>query len=105
MNFYIKTEKFNNKAAKLNNKERKKYIAAHISWVESLIKNGLNISTGYLVNKDQIPGGGGLVLLKAKSYEEAMDIIKNDPMIVNNLVNWQLHEWIIIDGSNNFFFT
>tara|TARA_B100001996_G_scaffold275824_1_gene216510 strand:- start:116 stop:433 length:318 start_codon:yes stop_codon:yes gene_type:complete len=103
MTFYIKAEKFNNNGSKLNNEERRKYIAAHISWVEALIKSGINVSTGYLVDKDQIAGGGGLLLLNARSYREAMEIIKNDPMIVNKLVNWTLHEWKIIEGSHNLF--
>ena len=36
---------------------------------------------------------------KLADYLSAKKIIENDPMIKNNLVIWDLQEWISIDGS------
>ena len=49
--------------------------------------------------KKKMPGGGGLLILEAKDYLTAKNIIENDPMIKNELVVWDLQEWISIDGS------
>ena len=46
-----------------------------------------------------MPGGGGLLILEAKDYLTAKKIIENDPMIKNDLVNWDLQEWIPIVGN------
>ena len=44
------------------------------------------------------PGSGGLLILEIESYKKALEIIKNDPMIKNNLVDWKLNEWININS-------
>ena len=73
-----------------------KIISDHKKWVKNLIKKGINIQSGFLVNYQKQPGGGGLLFIESNSYSEALNVIKNDPMIVNNLVNWELYEWIDI---------
>ena len=40
------------------------------------------------------PGEGGLLILEMNNYRNALKIIKSDPMIKNNLVEWKLNEWI-----------
>ena len=44
-------------------------------------------------------GGGGVLILEAKSFKEAQYIVEQDPMIINRLVNWELHEWIPVSGE------
>jgi len=73
-----------------------KTIKEHKLWVKNLIDQGLNIKSGFLVDKYQAPGAGGLLIIECKTFEEAKKIIKNDPMIKNDMVNWQLNEWIDI---------
>jgi len=41
-----------------------------------------------------MPGDGGLLILEMNNYKNALEIIKNDPMIKNDLVEWKLNEWI-----------
>ena len=96
MRNFIKIEKFNNKALKLTFSERKKYIEKHKEWIIKLKTKGIKINSGYLVDSNQIPGAGGLLIIKTISYEKAMEIIKKDPMITNKLVTWELNEWIPI---------
>ena len=94
MPLFIKTEKFTDNTKKLSNEERKVFILMHKDWVEDLIQSGEFILSGYLTNEEKIPGGGGVLIIEAKNYLAAKNIILNDPMIINKLVKWDLHEWI-----------
>ena len=100
MSWYIKTEVFNKKALNLSKREKSKHIREHSKWVKNLKEIGLNITSGYLINKEKVPGGGGLLALETDSYEDAHKIIKTDPMIKNKLVSWELHEWVEINTDN-----
>ena len=80
----------------LTPEERQLFLAKHKSWIINLKNLGEKIYSGYLVDDKRIPGGGGLLILEANSFEEAMSLIKRDPMIINNLVDWNLQEWIPI---------
>ena len=75
---------------------KKKIIHEHIQWIKNLKRKGINIKSGFLVDKLKQPGDGGLLILDIDTYQEALEIIKNDPMIKNNIVEWQLNEWIDI---------
>ncbi len=94
MPFFVKTERFTNASIELSQAKRKSYLNQHKYWVQSLKKLGHNIYSGYLVNQQKEPGGGGLLIIEATNFEEAKLIIEKDPMIKNKLVTWQLQEWI-----------
>ena len=57
---------------------------------------GRRLRSGYLVNADRKPGGGGLMMFEASSYAEALAWVQNDPMIRAGLVDWTLQEWILV---------
>ena len=97
MPIFIKTERFKDKTSELSNNERKEFLSMHKRWVKEINKSGHYIQSGYLVDEKKLPGGGGLLILEAKNYLSAKKIIENDPMITNDLVNWDLKEWISID--------
>ena len=99
MPLFIKTEKFKDKTLELSNSERKIFLLMHKEWVEDIRKSGNYIHSGYLINEKKIPGGGGLLIFEAKDYLSAQQIIEKDPMIRNDLVAWELQEWIPINGS------
>ncbi|WP_269623700.1 YciI family protein [Prochlorococcus marinus] len=99
MPIFIKTEKFKKETLELSNSERKNFLLMHKEWVKKISQLGHYIHSGYLINEKKIPGGGGLLILEAKDYLTAKKIIENDPMIKNNLVIWDLQEWISVDGS------
>ena len=99
MPIFIKTEKFKKETLELSNSERKNFLLMHKEWVKKISQFGNYIHSGYLINEKKLPGGGGLLILEAKDYVTAKKIIENDPMIKNNLVMWDLQEWISIDGS------
>ena len=95
MPIFVKTEiikkEFINK-----NKFKKKLIDKYKLWIKELKKAGVNIKSGFLVNEIKEPGAGGLLIIEVNTYEEALKVIKEDPMIKNKIVNWELNEWIDI---------
>ena len=95
MPIFIKTETI--KKEYINNQIlRKKIINEHKIWLKRLIEDGVNIKSGFLVDALKHPGGGGLLMLEMKTYNDALEIIQDDPMIKNNIVEWKLNEWIDI---------
>lgn len=99
MPWFIKTEQFTKETLTLTPEERQSFLAKHKSWIIHLKGLGQTVYSGYLVDSKGIPGGGGLLILKANSYEEAISLIKSDPMIIHNLVTWKLQEWIPVGGA------
>ena len=95
MPYFIKTETIKSHyLSKIDFKS--KIIKKHKLWVKNLIDQGFYIKSGFLVDKNQKPGAGGFLIIECKSFEEAETIIKDDPMIKNNMVNWKINEWINI---------
>ena len=96
MPIFIKTEIIK-KEYLIQKDIRKKVINEHIEWIENLKRKGINIKSGYLVDELKQPGDGGLLILDIETYQDALEIIKNDPMIKNNIVEWKLNEWVDIN--------
>ena len=103
MPIFIKTEKFKKETLELSNVQRKSFLTRHKKWVKEIRLSGHYIYSGYLINQNKLPGGGGLLILEAKDYLTAKKIIENDPMIKNELVIWDLQEWISIDENHKSF--
>ena len=97
MPIFVKTE-FIKQEFVSEEKIKNKSIKQHITWVKNLKESGLNIKSGFLVDEIKKPGAGGLLILEAKTYKDALEIIETDPMIKNNIVEWNLSEWIDISS-------
>ena len=93
MPFFVKTEIIK-KEYLINHDLKQKIINEHIDWIKKLKKEGNNIKSGFLVDEFKRPGDGGLLILEMNNYKNALQIIKNDPMIINDLVDWKLNEWV-----------
>ena len=93
MPFFIKTEIIK-KEYLINNDLKQKIIKEHNDWIKKLKKEGINIKSGFLVDELKRAGEGGLLIIEMNNYKNALKIIKNDPMIKNDLVEWKLNEWI-----------
>ena len=94
MPFFVKKETIKKKYL-INHDLKRKIINEHIDWIKQLKKEGINIKSGFLIDESKRPGDGGLLILEINNYRNALKIIKNDPMIKNNLVEWKLNEWVI----------
>ncbi len=64
------------------------YVPAHIAYVKHLIAQGHDAKTGYWAEY-----GGGMLLFKARSLDEAKTIVAADPLIKHDCVDYELHEW------------
>jgi len=93
MPFFVKTEIIK-KEYLINIDLKRKIINEHIDWIKQLKKEGINIKSGFLIDELKRPGDGGLLILEINNYKNALKIIKNDPMIKNDLVVWKLNEWV-----------
>ena len=67
------------------------YVSAHKDYVRELIASGHQAKTGYWGEL-----GGGMLLFKAASREEAEAIITEDPLVKNGCVEYELHQWCIV---------
>ena len=95
MPIFVKTE-FIKKEFITDKKFKKKFIDMHISWIKELKKAGINVKSGFLVNEIKEPGDGGLLTIEVKTYQDALRIVREDPLIKNKIVDWKLSEWIDI---------
>ena len=99
MAWFVKTETFTAVAAALSVEQRRPTLEAHRRWVLNEAAAGRRLRSGYLVDGDRQPGGGGLLMFEATSYADALTWVQNDPMIIAGLVDWQVQEWIPVNGD------
>jgi uncharacterized protein YciI len=67
------------------------YVSAHKTYVRQLIAQGHKAKTGYWGEL-----GGGMLIFEANSLLEAQAIVAQDPLIINNCVEYELHEWCVV---------
>ncbi|MFM6129133.1 MAG: YciI family protein [Sphaerospermopsis kisseleviana] len=79
--------------------ELRPHLQAHRAWVQAQRQRGLSLSSGYLVDGEGKPGGGGVLLLEAEDFASAEALIHQDPMVISGLVDWSLHQWISAVGE------
>ncbi|KAL3794947.1 hypothetical protein HJC23_004324 [Cyclotella cryptica] len=97
MKWFVKTETFSKPYP-----EVKRHLEAHREWVRLLRQNKtIEIASGYRVDENDKPGGGGLMIFAAENYAEAEKIVLTDPLVSNDCVHWQLNRWIPETGDIN----
>jgi uncharacterized protein YciI len=94
MPWFIKQETFLRPHSEL-----RQTLQAHRTWVEKQRREGMRISSGYLVDGEGRPGGGGLLLLEAADHASAEALILQDPMVCSGGVRWCLHQWVAAVGD------
>jgi uncharacterized protein YciI len=94
MPWFIKQETFRQPYAAM-----RPHLAAHRAWVAELRGAGVRISSGYLVDSENRPGGGGVLLLEADDFAAAEALMREDPVVASGLVEWSLHRWISAVGG------
>lgn len=68
-----------------------RYVGDHLAYVRDLVAKGYEAKSGYWAEY-----GGGMLLFKAASLEDAKAIVEADPLIANHCVEYELHEWKIV---------
>jgi len=81
------------------NKITKEVINRHVAHIKNLDDNGklalCGVFKGY-------PGVAGMVILKAQSYQEAEDICKTEPLVVEGYATYKLRQLQVADKENNY---
>jgi uncharacterized protein YciI len=67
------------------------YVPAHLAYVKDLIRQGYEAKTGYWAEY-----GGGMLVFRAASMDEAKAIVAADPLIKHHCVDYELHEWRVV---------
>ncbi|MBW4649930.1 MAG: YciI family protein [Kastovskya adunca ATA6-11-RM4] len=67
------------------------HVPAHHAYVKDLIAKGHGAKSGYWAKR-----GGGMMIFRAESLDEAQAIVEQDPLVKNGCVNYQLYEWRVI---------
>jgi len=62
------------------------------TYVKKLIAAGHQACTGYWAAER-----GGMMIFTAASLQEAQAIIDQDPLIIQGCVDYELHEWIVVE--------
>ena len=99
MAWFVKHETFTAETVALPMAQRRPHLEAHRAWVDQESAAGRRIRSGFLVDEQRRPGGGGLLIFEAASYAEALEWVQQDPMIQAALVSWTLQEWVPVSGG------
>ena len=94
LNWFVKTEQFCKPYPQV-----KPHLEAHREWVRSMREENAICVSGYRVDKNDRPGGGGLMIFAARDYNAAEAFVKNDPLVQNECVDYQLNKWIPETGD------
>ncbi len=66
----------------------KQYRPEHLAYLQGKLDEGYIFAKGPFVD-----GTGGLVIYKANTIEEAEEIVKQDPYVINGARGYKIHEW------------
>ncbi len=80
--------------------EIEKLQEAHLANYRRLEEEGKLIVTGPFLDSFQLEGEmRGAGVLKAGSYDEALEWISTDPMVKVNRLTFELHAWMVKEGA------
>lgn len=77
-------------------------LPAHLEYQIRLEREGKLYGAGPFYNEGESKPSGGLIILRAKSYEEARSIADADPMHSNNLRTYSVKKWLLNEGAMTF---
>ena len=74
-----------------------RYLEAHRAFLKTLYARGITICSG-----PQIPRTGGFILLNATSKAEALEIMQNDPYVINGVAEYSVIEFEVKSFAKGF---
>jgi len=94
LKWFVKTEQFCKPFPVV-----KPHLEAHRAWVAELREAGMTVTSGYRVDAEGKPGGGGLMLFRAFDHKAAVKLCESDPLVANECVDWVVNGWIAEVGD------
>ncbi len=78
-------------------------LTEHLRWMVAAEGRGQIFASGPFVAKDRKPGElGGLTIIRASSRDEAEAIALQDPFIAEGVFDYELREWMLMEGRISF---
>ena len=89
--WFVKTETFAKPFP-----EVREHLEAHKAWVRGLQRRGevAQITSGYRVDAEGRPGGGGLMFFQAESHAAAEALCRLDPLVKSGSVAWKVQGFV-----------
>ena len=94
LKWFVKTEQFCKPFPVV-----KPHLEAHRAWVAELRAAGTTVTSGYRVDAEGRPGGGGLMIFRAPDHAAAVELCERDPLVANECVEWVVNGWIAEVGD------
>ncbi len=70
------------------------HLPAHLDYLQTLKQRGVLLLSGPFTDRS-----GGMIMIRAASYDAAETIARNDPLVSSGVDRYQLHEWRLTDGA------
>ena len=80
-------------------KANKAMVTRHVEHIRNLDDNGKLVLCGPFKG---YPGVAGMVVLKAQNYEEAEEICKSEPLVVEGYATYKLSALQVANRDNNY---
>ncbi|WP_082325769.1 YciI family protein [Synechococcus sp. GFB01] len=77
-------------------------VPAHLAWLAELEGAGHRPISGYWADRKgrSGDGAGGMLLFWASDWQQAMELVQQDPLILQGCVRWTLHQWQPVFGAS-----
>jgi uncharacterized protein YciI len=79
--------------------ELKAQLPAHLAHQKELERDGVLFAAGPLAQEGSERPVGGLIIIRAASYQKAREIAEADPMHISGARRFTLQKWRINEGS------
>lgn len=70
------------------------HLPSHLAYLGELHERGQLLLSGPFADRT-----GGMVMIQARTWEEAEAIAQNDPLVRNGVDRYELREWVITNGT------
>ncbi|MBX2886037.1 MAG: hypothetical protein KTR32_39140 [Granulosicoccus sp.] len=77
-------------------------LPAHLEYQIKLEREGKLYGAGPFYKEGESKPSGGLIILRAQSYEEARSLADADPMHANKLRTYTVQKWLLNEGAMTF---
>ena len=74
----------------------KPYLAEHLQYMIELEREGKLFASGPLGNPIR---GDGMTIVRAASEDEARELAKRDPFVINGIRTFTIKPWTVMEGS------
>ena len=74
-----------------------KHLEAHRAFLKTLYRKGITICSG-----PQVPRKGGFILMNAHSKAEALELMNDDPYVINKVAEYSVIEFEVRSFAEGF---